>query len=234
MANKTQSSYRQVFNALLELEPSLHPVSILSDFEVACLNSCEAVFSDAIHRGCFFHFVQCIWRQVQSSGLQERYAKEEEFAHEVKKLAALAFIPVDDVTSAFEQLTDSEFYKENDNCLHPLIDYFEDTWIGRLKRGGNRRSPKFPIRLWNCYETIIDEIPRTNNSDEGWHNGFSSLLQAQHSTIWKFIDGLKKEQSLQAVNISQCLAGRTGKKKRKYSILDSRILTGVQEYNKLD
>ena len=45
-----------------------------------------------------------------------------------------------------------------------VIDYFEDTYIGRL-----RRAPLFDLALWNMYDQTIGDLPRTNNAAEGWH-----------------------------------------------------------------
>ena len=43
---------------------------------------------------------------------------------------------------------------------------------------------------------VKDGLPKTNNSVEGWHNEFGSLLAANRPSIWKFIEGLQKQQSL--------------------------------------
>lgn len=45
-------------------------------------------------------------------------------------LNALAYVPPKSVTNAFEDLIKSDFYKENELILIPLLNYFEDTWIG--------------------------------------------------------------------------------------------------------
>ena len=34
--------------------------------------------------------------------------------------------------------------------------------------------PPFPILLWNLYTRVNLKVARTNNSVEGWHNGFQS------------------------------------------------------------
>ena len=50
-----------------------------------------------------------------------------------------------------------------------VIDYSEDTCIGRLRPGGHRRAPLFDLALWNMYDQTIGDLPRTNNAVEGWH-----------------------------------------------------------------
>jgi len=96
-------------------------------------------------------------------------------------------VPESDVITTFEELLDSTYYTENEILLRPILDYFEDTWIGRIDRRGRRRQPQFQINLWNYYEAVKDGIPKTNNLVEGWHRGFSQLLSAHHPNIWKFI-----------------------------------------------
>jgi len=73
-----------------------------------------------------------------------------------------------------------------------LIEYFEDTWIGRPNHR-TRRAPLFLIKTWNCYSTLENDISRTNNSVECWHNSFNSMLNAHHPLIWTLITALKKK-----------------------------------------
>ena len=56
-----------------------------------------------IFSGCLFHFGQCVWRQVQALGLQTKYKA---FNLSVRKLIALAFLPIVDVVRAFDMLSD--------------------------------------------------------------------------------------------------------------------------------
>ena len=174
MPNKTQSSYNQLFSALKRLKPNLNPISIMTDFEQSAINSIKEAFPHALQRGCFFHLSQCLWRKIQQiEGMQEKYKTDPDFALQIRHLAALAYVPEADVMTSFENLLDSQYYTENEGFLQPLIDYFEDTWIGRMDRRNRRRQPLFPISLWNCHEAAKSGLPRTNNSVEGWHRGFN-------------------------------------------------------------
>ncbi|KAF0756392.1 Uncharacterized protein FWK35_00035381 [Aphis craccivora] len=79
---------------------------------------------------------------------------------------------VDYVVRYFEYLVDTPFYRELESDLSRLLDYFEETWVGKMDWNGKRKNPKFSITIWNCY---VDEynLPKTNNSLEEWHNAKS-------------------------------------------------------------
>lgn len=144
---------------------------------------------------------------------------------------AVRQLQVEAVIRTFEELTQSPFFVQNEELLRPLVDYFEDTWIGR-PRGGNRRPPKFRLQLWNCYNGTIEDLPKTNNSVEGWHRAFSSLLASNHPIIWKCIEGIRKEQALNELKITQYLAGHeppVGRKNDRDSA--DRIEAIVEDYD---
>jgi len=90
-------------------------------------------------------------------------------------LAALAFVPLHDVVKAFEELVD--YLPES---ILPVVDYFEDNFIGRLyiyykyiyimynillifenfnfkgrSMRRTRQTPKLQPKLWNLYEAAI-------------------------------------------------------------------------------
>ncbi|KAG8180604.1 hypothetical protein JTE90_018222 [Oedothorax gibbosus] len=165
LPSKSEAIYKKLFNAIKSLNPQLNPQTILLDFERAAMNAFLASFPTASVRGCFFHFSQAIWRKIQAIGLQAKYANDGDFALEIRQLAAMAFLPPQDVISSFEMLMDTDFFQEIN--LVPLVDYFEDTWIGRIARNGRRREPLFPIEMWNCFSSVVDGLPKTNNSIEG-------------------------------------------------------------------
>ncbi len=77
----------------------------------------------------------------------------------------------------------------------------------------------------------MDGLPKTNNSVEGWHRGFEEQVAAHHPNIWKFINCIKKEQSLNEVRFEQYISGEESqKKKRKYRDTADRIQRLVNEY----
>jgi hypothetical protein len=168
---------------------------------------------------------------LQNLGSQRRYIEDSELALQVRMMASLSILPEEDVEKAWNELLDSEFYSLNEEILTPLTNYFEDTWIGRLDRRNRRKSALFPVSLWNCFKYILENIPRTNNSVEGWHNSIASSLNACHPTIWKCIDLFKKKESLVRLQVEQLIAGNTMDVKRKYKDHAERIKKICDNYN---
>jgi hypothetical protein len=209
----------------------------MTDFEPALFGAFAEIYEGIRSRGCFFHFGQCLWRKIQQNpDLQKKYTddKDPDFSLKLRQLMALAFVPEADVIDKFEELMASPFFIENEDLLRPFTDYFEDTWIGRLSRRG-RRPPEFSLALWNQYLGTLEDLPKTNNSVEGWHNSFSSLLSANHPTIWKFIDALKKEQSLNELKIVQFIAGQAPPLgRRNYRDQAERVMNIVMQYGSWD
>ena len=87
------------------------------------------------------------------------------------KCSTHAFVPSDDVGVLFEQLLQS-LNTETDAILEEFLSYFESTWVGIMQRG-RRRRPLFDRLLWSCYYRVLDDLPKTNNSLEGWHHAFN-------------------------------------------------------------
>ena len=116
-----------------------------------------------------------------------------------------------------------------------VIDCFEDTYIGRLRPGGHRRALLFDLALCNIYDQTIGNLLRTNNAVEGWHRRFQENVGGYHPNVWKFIDILKLEQSLNHVNISQARAGHQPEpQRRRYQDSNRQIKNIVQDYHNRD
>jgi len=238
LPKKDQPTYERLLEALKGLKDDLLPDSIMTDFEQATINAFRKSFPNIQNRGCFFHFLQSLWRHIQENNdIRSKYVNPEdpEFAINLRKLAALAFVPAADVPDAFEELISTQFFDQNEKILKPFVDYFEDTYIGRLRTRGIRRNPSFAINLWNQYDATMQGLPKTNNSIEGWHRKFSSSLSSHHPSIWKFIDALKKEQSINELQIEQFIAGNNLQAGRQiYRNTANNILIIVKDYGNRD
>jgi hypothetical protein len=57
-----------------------------------------------------------------------------------------------------------------------FADYFEDNYVGRPIRGGRRRCARFSISMWNCFNRLDQQLPRSNNSVEAWNKAIKVEL----------------------------------------------------------
>lgn len=197
---------------------------------------------------------QCLWREVRTLGFQNKYTTNDKFRMNVKKLMALAFVPVSDVTKCYAVIVDDfEDFEEED---YPLLDYFERVWVGQKKDRGlcsfkciylmssiihnpylgiQRGQPKFSLQLWNMYERVIHDLSRSNNSVEGWDHAFNNRVSIKHPSTVKLTKCILREQSQFEVDIERLRAGALPEKKKKvYADLDARLKTVTLSYNIYD
>jgi len=230
LPNKTEGTYRRFFEHIFNQINHNNLQDILFDFERAAINAVQHLDGNIDVKGCFYHLSKNIWKKIQENGYQQRYMEDQEFALHSKMICALSFLPPDDVEEGFEQLSDVIREAYNDQ-MDNLLEYFEDTYIGRYRRNAPRRPAMFPVNFWNMFHRTYDELPRTNNSVEGWHRGFQAQVSSCHPVFWKFLQILQNEESLKRVEIIQNLVGfQPQPQRRRYRDCNARILAIVDDY----
>ena len=111
----------------------------------------------------------------------------------------------------------------SDDLLMQFIRYFQDTYIGQRINGAIELPGLFPYRIWNMYHRVQQDLPRTNNSIEGWHNGFARFLP-DHPSLPVLAAKYKKEQHKLAINREHHVQGRKLPRGRvKYRNLNERL-----------
>ena len=232
LSGKSEQIYSQFLTRLLNLRQDLHinPISIMTDFELAAINALKGTFPNVTTSGCMFHFGQCVWRKLQELGMVAAYNGDPDFAIKVRRILALAFLPVDEVVHNFETLIEDQEY----GVLDSLILYFEDCFIGRL-RGNRRLDSRFPLALWNQYERVLNKLPRSNNAVEGWHNSFNNAVDIAHPTVPNLAHKLQMEQHSMLIYRRQMILGQPApRKKKKYQNIDEALYTMVSDYRNRD
>ncbi|CAF0991535.1 unnamed protein product [Adineta ricciae] len=116
----------------------------------------------------------------------------------VKHLAALAFVPPQNVVDEFVR----------------LIENSSEVLDVRVMSRNRRKSPRISISMWNCFSRVHLDLPRTNNALEGWHNAFHNVV-GDHPSCYKFINNIKREEHNSTVTWNQVLTGTQTSNKRK-------------------
>lgn len=196
LPGKSRDIYVRLLAALKTLKNGLSPVSFMIDLEIGFVGAIIDEFPEVSIRYCFFHFCKALYGQLSEYALKTRYDNDEEFNIKIKLLMALVYVPPGNVIEVFEQLVESDFSNEDTNVSN-YLNYFERQYIGKFSRDARMRqqrlNPRFKIEYWNQYNAVCTNLPRTNNSVEGWHAGFMNLVSKNNATIWTIIRCFRME-----------------------------------------
>ncbi|XP_068130062.1 uncharacterized protein [Hyperolius riggenbachi] len=224
LPNKSQATYKKMFEAIHQLWPKLNPEYYSTDYEVGAINAFKAVFPSCRINGCFFHLTRNIKKQLDNRGLCPRYSSDPEFAIHARMIAALAFVPPPDLEAAVDAIKYD--LKEE---IRPILSWFSRVYIGIC--GRRLRKPNFPPSLWSVYERTLTGLDRTNNNVEAAHRRLRSELDMEHSSIWRYVDGILKVQKWRDLQYAQFLRGESAPhKKRQYKDCDEKLQRIVGQY----
>ena len=119
------------------------PTSFGVDFEKSLSNAIIKVFGEDCEIWyCFFHLGQNVVRYVSRKDAV-KFRQDKDFATRVRCLTALAFLPVEEVVEAFEELIQWDKNQPEPKLPADLVNYFEKNYIGKLLRVG-RKQRKIP------------------------------------------------------------------------------------------
>ncbi|KAJ4451099.1 hypothetical protein ANN_02538 [Periplaneta americana] len=103
-------------------------------------------------------------------------------------LITIAFVPEEDVVSAFELLRDTI----PDNLVN-LFDYVEHNYARGRRRGRGRQVPIFAPSTWNCYVRTLENLPKTTNNCEACHRHLNTLIGKFHPSFYHVLESLQAE-----------------------------------------
>lgn len=236
---KSANIYDRVLDIILEKEPSFNPETLIMDFDQAQLKSFVERFPLLIARGCYFHFKMCLIKKMKET--KELYSKfiinEDSFGENFKKIFALCFLPKDDIVTGYELLMDTDFFTSvaHYSIISVFLNYFERVWIGvKIGNSNNRFSPLYNHEVWSQNYAVLNDIDRTNNKVEGFHHGFKTMMGCDNSTIWSFIDNIKREQAITEIKILQGFDSYPTKLTRDQKLYDQRLKRVVSSYDNQD
>ncbi|RNA39675.1 hypothetical protein BpHYR1_022101 [Brachionus plicatilis] len=129
LPNKSQKIYERFLSKIKEALNTL-PLSLTCDFEKGFMNAVDKVFQVPVYDS-YFHFKQNMFRKIQALRLREKYNEDGSIRHELKLPQGLAFLPKEDVISAFEKLKARKVLVPETKLFY---EYIEDSYIGQLKK----------------------------------------------------------------------------------------------------
>jgi hypothetical protein len=193
-------------------------VPLLSiDFEKAAVTAFRNVFGYNVRiEACHFHLCKSITRRVSLLGLQRRYRQNDNFSLSIRMLAALAYVPVDEVPRLFRIVA-----REIGLQGGELVEYFKNTYVrgppilNGLRGRPQHAQPAFPPAIWNCFDRFTNDMATTNNAVEAWHRRLDSVLPRAHPRIWAFLEKLKEEQRHTEGEIIRAEFGEPPRTKRR-------------------
>ena len=132
-----------MLNAVKSLILNANPYKILVDFEKAAMNSFQQVYPLATITGCYFHLCQSVLRKVNEIGMKREYENNPDMRSFIRCFPALAFVPTDDVSAAYDRLVETAVHHSLTPNLHQqvgtFLNFFENTYIrGKRLRGPGR------------------------------------------------------------------------------------------------
>ena len=178
----------------------------MTDFERAAINASRNALGQNVNlSGCDFHITSNMWKHVQKLRLVRLYFDDKNVKLFVRIIAALSFLPLNDVPGGYELVQEHI----PNPALAPLLHYFGENYvIGRLQIPVQQRAPPpFPPETWNVHAVTLAGGRRTNNICEGWNSAFTKLVGESHPSLFKLLTCLQKDNVMVSTRFQQSEVG---------------------------
>lgn len=177
---------------------------VLTNFEMAEMRSFTREFPNAQAKGCLFQLSPSIYRRIKMYGLAPRYGNDVVFALQMRELLALAYLPAHEIEASFFAIKIT--YPDE---VKPLLEWFESTYVlGRKRRHSQvtRSDALFPTKMWSVYDSVTENIPRTQNVVESWHNRWWHLV-GENPCVYALIQSFREKRNKVRCKSQPVLAG---------------------------
>ena len=180
LTGRTEQFYSALFNKLKELvsvDAPLQPQGTMSDFERAFLNALSNAFPSAIVHGCYFHYVQAVFRNLQKLGLRNLYRDNEIFKRHVKLFMALPLLPTNDIRSTYDELSRQilPITSTEKSLFSKFKKYILRFWLNQI---GPEKLSVFGVRR------------KTNNNLESFHAILRKKIKQPNPNFYLFLEQL--------------------------------------------
>ncbi|XP_018495297.1 uncharacterized protein LOC108864344 [Galendromus occidentalis] len=188
LPNKSKETYMRMFEPLknyaISIGRNFEPPTFHLDYEISTLRAIRESFPNSEVKGYLFHFNQCLWREVQGSGLVTFY-RECGVKRIIRSTAALALVPLNRIEDAW--LDTNADSSSSEHPAHAKLEdfklYFINTWM--------ENETVFPRRMWNHYHNFG---ARSTNHLEGWHTALNRIIEKSHVNLYEVIKRLQGQE----------------------------------------
>ncbi|KAG0442780.1 hypothetical protein DMUE_0003 [Dictyocoela muelleri] len=153
---------------------------IIIDFEQAALNAFQIVFPQSKVFGCFFHFCQNMYKNVNTNKLSQNYKNDSEFRNDVKMMMSFSFLPpglIEIYSKEYENYLKTRKHYDN---IKIIWWWYKNLY---LKENLNERKTVFNSTFWSSHKRILSSSPLTTNEIEGWHRSLNFNVGISHPNI---------------------------------------------------
>ncbi|XP_058813292.1 uncharacterized protein LOC131677473 isoform X2 [Topomyia yanbarensis] len=148
----TEQYYKKILRKLKTFLP-IKIERVVTDFEKSLINASVAVFPEASHQGCLFHFKQAIKNYIIQKLRVSKGTKE---YIEFRMAMQIAHLPADRIAEGINLLhEDLKSSVENKEAVRKFMEYFRKQWILNIHP-----------RIYSAYRTTVT----SNNAAESFHS----------------------------------------------------------------
>ena len=185
LPDRRLASYEN-FLLLILMECAKHNLKIslekvYCDYELNIHKSFTRILKWIKIRGCYFHFTQKIWKQVQSQKFCNHYTNDSKFRKFVRCVVGLPFLPVNDLQKAVDWLETWKFdHPDHELFQREILAYITRFWI----------NGPFPPQVWSVWAR---KRHNTNNHHESYNSRLNKMLHCFHPNPWILLMTIVKE-----------------------------------------
>ena len=174
MTGKTENCYKAVFAKIKELCPAWKPKNGIADFEIASRKQAMATFIGLLVRGCYFHYSQAIFKNLQKLGFAKHYITNPQFRKWAKRVMSVALLPATLIRAKFEDLLSQTimFASASDRKnFSRFKGYVRKQWLN------------IPVDVLSVHS--LEHA--TNNGSESFHSKLKAIIKSHQPSIWMFV-----------------------------------------------
>ena len=88
-----------------------------------------------------------------------------------------------------------------------FLNYFVDTYVGKMKRNGGRYAPKVKPGNWSQFDSVMEGHPHTTNSVEAWNMVFNNT-NPHTKSMWTTVNNFRRKEEMARTKWRQLILAR--------------------------